>query len=79
MFFFCSRGPLPPRLIEDGSLARMVQQRYAGWDQGFGASLEKGELSLEDCAEFVAKEGEPIIESAQEERYQCVFNNVLYK
>jgi xylose isomerase len=43
------------QIIEDGTLDQFVADRYAGWDEGFGADLLAGKLSLADAADHVVK------------------------
>ncbi|MCH8474421.1 MAG: xylose isomerase [Opitutales bacterium] len=42
----------------DGRLEQFVKDRYATWDSGFGAKIEKGEVSLEDIEAYVMEKGE---------------------
>ena len=67
------------RLIEDGRLASMVEQRYAGWSGGLGRAITAGELSLEELAARVetgAINPRPV--SGQQERYENVVNESLW-
>ena len=41
-------------MIEDGELAAMVEQRYAGWSGELGSAIMSGQLSLADLADRVA-------------------------
>jgi xylose isomerase len=41
------------RMIEDGSLARVVQDRYAGWRTAFGRDILDGKSSLEALSSHV--------------------------
>ena len=37
------------KLIEDGELEALIEERYAGWDQSRGRELMSGTVSLADC------------------------------
>jgi xylose isomerase len=43
---------------KDGRLADSVKQRYASWDSGIGAQIEKGKVSLADLEAYMLKKGE---------------------
>lgn len=67
------------RLIEDGRLASMVEQRYAGWSGGLGRAITAGELSLEELAARVESGAiNPRPVSGQQERYENVVNESLW-
>lgn len=38
------------KMIRDGTMARFVDDRYAGWNDGFGAEIMSGRMSLADIA-----------------------------
>jgi xylose isomerase len=43
---------------KDGRLAEFVEQRYASWDSGLGAKIEKGQVTLADLETHMLKKGE---------------------
>src|SRR4249920_646780 len=43
---------------QDGRLAEFVKQRYASWDSGIGARIEKGEETLASLEAFALEKGE---------------------
>lgn len=53
----------------------MVAARYATFDSGFGKRVEDGQTTLEDCAEYIEKAGEPKASSAEQEAYEMVLNH----
>jgi xylose isomerase len=66
-------------MIEDGELASMVEQRYAGWSGELGTSILAGEVSLEDLAarvEAAAVGPSPV--SGQQELYENVVNRHVW-
>jgi xylose isomerase len=43
---------------KDGRLAKFVAQRYASWDSGLGAKIEKGGTTLADLETYMLKKGD---------------------
>ena len=43
---------------QDGRLADFVKQRYASWDSGIGAQIEKGKATFADLDKYISKKGE---------------------
>jgi xylose isomerase len=43
---------------KDGRLAGFVKQRYASWDAGIGADIEKGKAGFKDLEAYLLKKGE---------------------
>ena len=70
-------------LHAEGTLNKMISERYASFDSGLGARIEKGEASLEECTKAVlalpADQQEPKVISGQQEKYESIFNNYLHQ
>ena len=67
-------------MVEAGSLAAMVEQRYAGWDGRLGRAILDGEVSLAELAARVeAGEIEPARASGHQELYENVVNRHLWR
>ena len=67
-------------MIEDGGLAAMVEQRYAGWSGGLGAAIMSGALSLGDLeARVAAGDIDPTPVSGHQELYENVVNRHLWR
>jgi xylose isomerase len=47
------------KIRADGVLADFVQKRYASWDSGLGARIEKGEASFEELEAYMLQKGNP--------------------
>ncbi len=66
-------------MVEDGTLASMVEQRYAGWSGDLGTSILSGQVSLIDLADRVEKgEIDPRPVSGQQELYENVVNRHIW-
>ncbi len=67
------------KMIEDDFLADAKVERYAGWDEGMGQKILKGEMSLEDVAKTaVAGEFDPKLVSGRQELLENEVNNVIF-
>jgi xylose isomerase len=64
------------QLVEEGTLAHMVADRYRGWDSGLGARIEAGTITIEEC-EALAMQNQPVMESSHEERFKLVFARTI--
>lgn len=63
------------KMINDGALARHVDQRYAGWDSADARAILDGNRSLAELAASVeARNSEPIPRSAQQEMLENMVN-----
>ena len=66
-------------LIEEGTLAGMVEERYAGWGGELGGAILGGSLSLADLeARVAAGELVPRPRSGQQELYENVVNRAVW-
>jgi xylose isomerase len=52
----------------DGRLAEFVKQRYASWDSGIGAKIEKGKTNFKELETYMLKKGDvtPNVSGRQE-------------
>ncbi|KAK6944252.1 hypothetical protein RJ641_025354, partial [Dillenia turbinata] len=65
------------KLIEDGSLAKLVRKRYESFDTEIGALIEAGKADF-DLLDKKAKEwGEPKVPSAKQELAEMIFQSAL--
>jgi xylose isomerase len=63
---------------KDGRLADFVRQRYASWDDGIGAQIEKGKASLPELEAYVLKKGEAIsTASGRQEMLENLINEFI--
>jgi xylose isomerase len=66
-------------MIEAADLERLRAARYAGWDEGLGAELLGGGLSLAEIEGRVADEGiEPAPRSGAQERLENIVNQRIW-
>ena len=55
----------------------LVQKRYSTFETGLGLKIAKGEATLEECEEFIRKQGEPKQTSGQQEHNEAIFNRYI--
>jgi xylose isomerase len=65
------------RLIEDKVLEGHLKARYAGWDEGIGAKIEKGEAGFEELEAYTLQHGEPAIVSGRQEMLENILNEYI--
>jgi xylose isomerase len=67
-------------MLEAGTLASMVEARYAGWSDSLGQSILAGDVSLADLADRVeAGDIDPVRVSGQQELYENVVNGHIWR
>ena len=61
-------------ILENSEYPEMVASRYSSYNDGIGARFEKGELTLEEVADYARKNGEPEAISGKQELYEALIN-----
>jgi xylose isomerase len=61
----------------DGRLARFVRERYASWDRGLGAKIERGQITLAELNEHALKMKDPALASGRQELLENIFNEFI--
>jgi xylose isomerase len=64
-------------IIEDGRLDAHVKQRYASFDHGIGAQIEKGVANFEELEAHTLRNGEPMIGSGRQEMLENLINEFI--
>ncbi|RDL45489.1 xylose isomerase [Marinomonas piezotolerans] len=68
------------KMIEDEKLANLVDQRYAKWNDPLGMDIMAGKHSLQDLAEYAAKNAlDPQPVSGRQEMLENMVNGYIYK
>ncbi len=65
------------KMVEDGILTKLRNERYSSFENGLGVKLNKGECELEDCEEYWKKseKKDADLVSASQEKYDMIFNS----
>lgn len=66
-------------LREDGRIPAMLAKRYASFDSGNGKAFADKKLSLEELAKLAPEYNVLKVESAKQELYENIFNEIIWK
>ncbi len=66
-------------LREDGRIPAMLENRYASFDSGNGKAFANKEFNLEQLAKLAPEYDVLKVESAKQELYENIFNEVIWK
>jgi xylose isomerase len=67
------------KIIQDGTFANIVKERYASFDTGYGRDIEKKKLGLKDLEKLVLTQlGEPKPVSGRQEYLENLLNTYLH-
>ncbi|AMM85632.1 xylose isomerase [Martelella sp. AD-3] len=75
----CARGlKAAAKMVEDGALSNPLDERYAGWEGETAKKMLAGEMTLEDIAEMVEKDGiNPQPKSGRQEYLENIVNKYV--
>lgn len=63
---------------KDGAFSKFIKDRYASWDSGIGATIEKGAAKFEDLEKYMLEKGDATANaSGRQEMLENVFNQYL--
>lgn len=66
------------RLLQDGVIPRMVEQRYSSFaNSELGKKIENNQATLEDCEEYARNNPEPKALSGKEEKFEAILNHYI--
>jgi xylose isomerase len=66
------------KILEDGILDQLLNDRYISYtNTDLGKNVEKGTATLEECEEYIMKNGETKLQSANQEKFERILNNYL--
>lgn len=67
------------RILADGTLEKVISDRYASYDSGFGQDIESGKANFKSLEKLVlTKLGEPKLKSGQQERLENIVMQYLH-
>lgn len=62
------------KIIQDGYFEDCLKKRYSSFSSGIGAKISNGTASLEELEDYISKNGEPCLQSGQQEHYEAMLN-----
>ncbi len=65
------------RMIEDGVFQKTVETRYAGWKEGLGTRILKGEAGFAELEAYTLENGEPQTVSGRQEMLENILNEYI--
>ena len=65
------------KILNDGKLPEMVEDRYSSYNSGIGAKIESGETDFKELEKYIFENGEPKQKSGKQELYEMVQNYYL--
>jgi len=65
------------RIVKSGVFAKLLKKRYASYDSGIGAKIEKGTTSFTELEKWVMKAGEPAPKSGKQELCEMILQQFL--
>ncbi|HHT77269.1 MAG TPA: xylose isomerase [Clostridiaceae bacterium] len=66
------------KLIEDGRIDNFVSDRYATFNEGIGAKIVAGEVTMADLEKYALEKGEVKAQSGRQERLESILNDILF-
>lgn len=65
------------KIIDDGTLASWVKDRYSSFDSGIGKDFEDGKVDFKALEKWVLEAGEPKQISGKQEKYEVLLNQYV--
>jgi xylose isomerase len=66
-------------MISHGDICHMTKARYAKWDSGIGKEILQDKHTLDSLSKYAASIPSPSPVSGQQERFENIVTNVIYK
>lgn len=66
-------------IIKDGTLSRMVRERYASFDSGSGKNFEAGKMTLQELASLATDYGDEGLQSGKQELIENLINSFIFR
>lgn len=63
--------------LSESDIPRMIKARYGSYQNGIGLKIQKGTATLEDCEDYVKKNGTPKQTSGEQELFEMLFARVI--
>ena len=65
------------KILQHSDYKKLLEERYASFNNGKGSEFEKGNLTLDDLKSFATGNGEPIISSGRQEYFENIINRYI--
>jgi xylose isomerase len=65
------------KIIDDGVIAKFVDERYSSFKSGTGAKMMSGQIGLEELEKWVMSEDHPVLQSGRQEMLENILNSYI--
>jgi len=65
------------RIIEDGTMNKLVEERYASFTRDIGKKIEDGTADFEELEKYVLEKGAPTQISGKQEKFEVLLNDFM--
>ncbi len=65
------------KILQDGKIGELVNQRYASFDSGIGQTIENGKADFDMLDTWVLENGEPTLKSGRQEYLENLLNTYI--
>jgi len=65
------------KMLRGKKFEKAIQKRYAGWGTAFGKKIEKRQIGFEELEQYTLKNGEPKVQSGQQELLENMLNEYI--
>jgi xylose isomerase len=65
------------KIIDDGVIAKFVDERYSSFKSGTGAKMMSGQIGLEELEKWVTSEDHPVLQSGRQEMLENILNSYI--
>eukprot|EP00249_Psilotum_nudum_P016100 c25657_g1_i1 orf=91-1557(+) len=65
------------KIVEDGALRKLTENRYANFNSSLGREIEEGNVGFEELEQHAMEWGEPSLTSGRQELAEMIFHSLL--
>jgi xylose isomerase len=65
------------KIIDDGVIAKFVDERYSSFKSGTGAKMMSGQIGLEELEKWIMNEDHPVLQSGRQEMLENILNSYI--
>jgi xylose isomerase len=65
------------RIIDDGVIAKFIDERYSSFKSGTGAKIMSGKIGLEELEKWIMGEDHPVLQSGRQEMLENILNSYI--
>jgi len=66
------------KIIDDGVIAKFIDERYSSFKSGAGAKIMSGEIGFEELERWIVSEDRPVLQSGRQEMLENILNSYIH-